>query len=198
MERSHDTEARRNDKIPCMGERIVLFDGHSLDGWRMAGPGSFELVDAVLETRGGMGLLWYSAQAFTDFVLDIDWQVARVEDNSGVFVRFPDAGDDPWVAVSEGYEIQIHDTAPEPIHQTGGIYSFAAPSMVASNPPGSWNHCSIECVGQQYVVVLNGVEVTRFTGSRGTEGFVGLQNHDPKSLVRFRRVIVTMATVPVR
>jgi hypothetical protein len=176
-----------------MGERVVLFDGHRPDGWRMAGPGSFELVDDVLESRGGMGLLWYSAQAFSDFVLDIDWQVVRVEDNSGVFVRFPDPAGDPWVAVNEGYEIQIHDTAPEPIHQTGGIYSFAAPSMVASNPPGAWNHYSIECVGQQYVVVLNGVEVTRFTGSRGTEGFVGLQNHDPKSLVRFRRVTVTTA-----
>jgi hypothetical protein len=93
--------------------------------------------------------------------------------------------------VNEGYEIQIHDTAPEPIHQTGGIYSFAAPSMVAPNPPGSWNHYSIECVGQQYAIVLNGVQVTRFTGSRGTEGFVGLQNHDPKSRVRFRRVTVS-------
>ena len=123
------------------------------DGWRMAGPGSFEVVDGALESRGGMGLLWYSARAFADFVLDLDWQVARVEDNSGVFVRFPDVGDDPWVAVNEGYEIQIHDTAPEPIHQTGGVYSFAAPSTVASNPPGSWNHFRIECVGQVYVVV---------------------------------------------
>jgi hypothetical protein len=69
-----------------MAERIVLFDGRGLGGWRMAGPGSFELVDEVLESRGGMGLLWYAAQAFTDFVLDIDWQVVRLEDNSGVFV----------------------------------------------------------------------------------------------------------------
>ena len=174
----------------------MLFDGRTLDGWQMAGPGSFELVDGVLETRGGMGLLWYSAQAFADFVLDIDWQAAQVEDNSGVFVRFPDPAGDPWVAVNEGYEIQIHDTAPEPIHQTGGIYSFAAPSMVASNPPGSWNHYSIACVGQQYAVVLNGQEVTRFTGSRRTAGYVGLQNHDPKSLVRFRRVTVTAFTEP--
>jgi len=184
-----------------MAERVVLFDGETAagqmpdgqmpDGWRMAGPGSFEVVDGALESRGGMGLLWYSARAFANFVLDLDWQVARVEDNSGVFVRSPEVGDDPWVAVNEGYEIQIHDTAPEPIHQTGGVYSFAAPSTVASHPPGSWNHFRIECVGQVYVVVLNDVEVTRFTGDRGTEGFVGLQNHDPRSLVRFRKVIVT-------
>jgi hypothetical protein len=62
---------------------------------------------------------------------------------------------------------------------------------VASHAPGSWNHFRIECVGQVYVVVLNDVEVTRFTGDHGTEGFVGLQNHDPQSRVRFRSVIVT-------
>ena len=138
-----------------------------------------------------MGLLWYAARSFDDFVLEVDWQVARTQDNSGVFVRFPDPGDDPWVAVHAGYEIQIHDTAPEPIRQTGGVYSFAAPTVVASNPPGSWNHFAIECVAQQYRVVLNGLEVTRFTGSRATEGFVGLQNHDADSVVRFRRVTVT-------
>jgi hypothetical protein len=174
-----------------MGERLVLFDGSATRGWRMAGPGSFELVDGALESRGGMGLLWYAERRFSDFVLDVDWQVTRAEDNSGVFVRFPDPGDDPWVAVHEGYEVQIHDTAGEPIHQTGGVYSFAAPSTVASNPPGSWNHYAIECVGQLYRVVLNGSTVTEFTGDRAMAGHVGLQNHDPRSLVRFRRVTAT-------
>ena len=173
------------------GEHLVLFDGSSLEGWRMAGPGSFELVDGVLESRGGMGLLWYAVRAFRDFVLDVHWQVTRREDNSGVFVRFPDPGDDPLTAVHGGYEIQIHDTAPEPIHQTGGVYSFEAPSMIASNPPGSWNHFAIACVGHEYAVTLNGAEVTRFTGSRASEGFVGLQNHDDASRVRFRRVSAT-------
>jgi hypothetical protein len=175
-----------------VGERLVLFEGSGTTGWRMAGPGGFDLVDGALEARSGMGLLWYAARAFRDFVLDVDWRVTRAEDNSGVFVRFPDPGDDPWAAVHGGYEVQIHDTAPEPIHQTGGIYSFAAPSAIATNPPGAWNHYTIECVGQRYTVVLNGLEVTRFTGSRAIEGHVGLQNHDARSVVCFRRVCVTM------
>jgi hypothetical protein len=174
-----------------VGERFVLFDGDSMDGWVMAGPGGFELADGALESRGGMGLLWYGARSFGDFTLDVHWQVQRVEDNSGVFVRFPDPGDDPWIAVHEGYEIQIHDTAPEPIHQTGGLYSFAAPAFVASNPPRAWNHLWIRCAGQQYEVALNGAVVTRFRGDRRTDGFVGLQNHDPQSRVRFRRVEAT-------
>jgi hypothetical protein len=173
-------------------ETVVLFDGSDLDGWRMAGPGGFDLVDGVLESRGGMGLLWYAARSFEDFVLDVHWQVVREEDNSGVFVRFPDPGDNPWIAVNEGYEIQIHDTAERAVHRTGAIYAFAAPTRPASNPPGTWNHFHIACTGQNYVVALNGAEVTRFTGGRRTEGFVGIQNHDADSVVRFRRLTVTV------
>jgi hypothetical protein len=138
-----------------------------------------------------MGLFWFTERRFANFVLDVDWQVSRVDDNSGVFVRFPDPGVDPWVAVDSGYEIQIHDTATEPTHQTGGVYSFAAPATVASNPAGCWNHYAIACVGQRSEVVLNGSAVTRVTGTRATVGHIGLQNHDARSVDRFRQVVVT-------
>jgi hypothetical protein len=175
-----------------MAETIVLFDGRGLDGWRMCGPGGFEVVDGVLETRGGMGLLWYAARELTDFVLDLDWAVTKPEDNSGVFLRFPDPGDDPWVAVDHGYEVQILDAADVPERSTGAIYRIAAPSRPASRPPGEWNHFRISVTGQRYRVELNGVEVVDFTGDRRTRGYVGLQNHDDDSLVRFRDVRVTV------
>jgi hypothetical protein len=37
-------------------------------------------------------------------------------------------------------------------------------------------------------VTLNGEVVNHYKGSRGAQGFIGLQNHDPKSIVRFRNV----------
>ena len=79
-----------------------LFDGRSLAGWRMAGEGRFVVGDGALETEGGMGLLWYTRRQFRDFILRVDWRVTQPDDNSGVFVRFPDPGDDPWVAVNQG------------------------------------------------------------------------------------------------
>ena len=108
-------------------------------------------------------------------------------DNSGVFVRFPDPGDDPWVGVNQGYEIQIDDLA-DPLHRTGAIYGFQAPITLASKPVGEWNTFDIRVVGQQYSVALNGTPVTEFTGDRHLEGFVGLQNHDPSSRVAFRDI----------
>ena len=39
-----------------------IFDGKTLDGWKMAGEGRFIVaeLDATLQSEGGMGLLWYS------------------------------------------------------------------------------------------------------------------------------------------
>jgi hypothetical protein len=174
-----------------MGHRsdYVLFGGAVLQGWRMCGPGRFDLVDGVLESRGGMGLLWYAERQFADFVLTVDWRVARSEDNSGVFLRFPDPGDDPWSAVRDGYEVQIHDAGARPEERTGAIYRRAAPQVDPPlNPPGEWNRLEVRVRGQQYQVAVNDREVTSFRGEKGLSGYIGLQNHDEASRVRFRDV----------
>ena len=168
-----------------------LFDGATLDGWQEAGPGGFNVVDGMLQSFGGMGLLWYTKKQFGDFILKVDWKVLHFSDNSGVFVRFPDPGNDPWSAVNNGYEIQIDDVgAPDgnQIRKTGAIFDFAAPTKIASNPVGEWNFYEIHAVGQAYTVILNGSEVTDFVGSRTMKGYVGLQNHDDTSTVTFRNV----------
>jgi len=168
-----------------------LFDGATMDGWQQAGPSGFSVVDGMLQSSGGMGLLWYTMKQFGDFVLKVEWKVLHIDDNSGVFLRFPDPGNDPWVAVNNGYEVQIDDVgAPDGamIHKTGAIFNFAAPAKVASNPPGEWNLFEIHAFGQSYRVILNGSEVTDFTGSRSTKGFVGLQNHN--GTVTFRSVTI--------
>jgi hypothetical protein len=111
-----------------------------------------------------MGLLWYTKEKYKDFVLKVDWKISRGNDNSGVFVRFSDPDNDPIIAVNTGYEIQIDDMAMQdgnPLHKTGAIYNFAAPSnaAVASKPVGQWNTFEIEVIGQKYRVMLNGEKV---------------------------------------
>jgi hypothetical protein len=166
----------------------ILFDGSGVKGWKQAGPGSLELKDGVLTTKGGMGLFWNEA-AFGDFILLLDWKSAKPEANSGVFVRFPDPGNDPWVAVHKGYEIQICDPAPAK-HRTGSVYSFQDATEVPTKPAGEWNHYEIRAEGQRYTVRVNGKPVCDYTGDRGLEGRIGLQNHDDGSVVGFRNVRV--------
>lgn len=173
-----------------LGTEVLWNGGDPLEqGWEMAGPGAFVVEDGALKATGGMGLLWYAAEAFEDFELELEWQVEDPSDNSGVFVRFPAAGGDPWVAVNGGYELQISDLD-GPRHDTGSVYSFQGSLDVPTKPPGEWNHYRIRVVGQHYHVEVNGVVVNDFIGERGFAGHIGLQNHDDGSPVRFRNVTV--------
>jgi len=173
------------------GKWIELFNGTDLTGWRHAGPGEFKVEDGALETRGGMGLLWYEMRTFRDFKLQIEWKVANKCNNSGIFVRFPEKSDDPWYSVNNGYEIQIDDCDKKGLkYQTGSVYSFSPATKVASKPAGQWNLYEITVVGQHYTIVLNGEKVNEFDGERGREGYIGMQNHDILSLVSFRHIRV--------
>ena len=137
---------------------------------------------------------WAYKRKFKDFILELEWRASTRRDNSGVFVRFPNPGDDPYIAVRYGYEIQIDDLAQpdgKPIHGTGAIYDFAAPSIMSSNSIGQWNSLQIMAEKQRYTVAANGIIViSNFTGNRSLEGYIGLQNHDNRSKVFFKNIKV--------
>ena len=170
---------------------------YTKQGWNHYGPGYFELdpESGVLTSHGGMGLFWYAARQYGDFVLELEFRCGDERTNSGVFVRVPE------VPVSDDYiyhafEIQIDDSG-EGIHQTGAAYDAEAPSHKASNPPGEWNHYRISFLGSRIRVEVNGEEVLNWEAEpRGKvedlspRGYIGLQNHDDRSPVYFRNIFV--------
>lgn len=171
----------------------TILDGANLYGWKMCGPGSFTPAKSMIISKGGMGLLWYAKKKFRDFILRAHWKTTAWDDNSGIFVRFADPDDDPWIAVNTGYEIQIYDAEPldgNATHRTGAVYNFAPPSTFASKKAGEWNTFEIHAIGQKYIVNLNNKRVTEFTGNRQLEGYIGLQNHDAKSRVCFGKIAI--------
>ncbi|HEX6358437.1 ThuA domain-containing protein [Actinophytocola sp.] len=178
---------------PDAGYR-ALYDGTSLDGWKQSGPGSFvQQDDCTILSTGGMGLLSFDEE-FNAYSLKLDWKVAG-DDNSGIFVGYPEPGDDPWVAVNQGYEIQI-DATDSPDRTTGSIYSFQSADIPARDaalkPPGQWNSYEIVVVGQTIKVHLNGVLINSFVSTDPardlTQGFVGIQNHGNGDDVSFRHI----------
>lgn len=170
---------------------------YSKHGWNHYGPGYFELDEGtgVLKSHGGMGLFWYSAKEYGDFVLELDFMCDDEATNSGVFLRVPGVpSSDDYIYHS--FEIQIND-AGEGIHRTGAVYDAEAPSEGASVPPGEWNHFKITFVGDHIEVELNGVKVVDWDAEpRGkvmdfaARGYIGLQNHDERSTVYFRNIFV--------
>lgn len=157
-----------------------LLDEPRLKEWVQCGPGRFDVRDGVATGIGGMGLWWYKARTFRNFVLRGEYlQESGGNSDSGIFVRFPDPGDQPAAAVRGGHEFEIGDNASASKHGTGAVYPFQGPTWLPVKPPGEWNAYEITCVGRTYDFRLNGHLVNRYVDDqdRPLEGYVGLQNY---------------------
>jgi hypothetical protein len=183
----------------------TIFNGENMDGWKMVGPGEFKLVNGELVTHGGMGLLWYTREKFGDCRIRVVFKPTTPQDNSGVFIRIPEAPTDPWYAVHNGYEVQIANGGSE-WHRTGTIYSMSKAKSDVRARVNEWNTLVITLDGKRTRVTLNGELVTDFNEGdpvpprtkdyeperreRPVRGYIGLQNHDDKARVHFRSVAV--------
>jgi hypothetical protein len=182
-----------------------IFDGSSLNGWKHVGPGEFILKDGVIETQGGMGLLWYEPEKFGNTKIRVVFKTTGPRDNSGVYIRMAEKPPDPWYGVHNGYEVQI-DGAGDDWHCTGAIYSLSKVTKRNQKTAGEWNTMEIELKGPVTTVYLNGEKVNEFDqrqpvperkqwyepvrGPRADVGYIGLQNHDGNSKVTFKEVSV--------
>ena len=181
----------------------TLFNGADLDGWEQVGPGRFVLVEGVLRSEGGMGLLWYARQTFADVVLEIEFKLGSEDANSGVFVRIPHPPETPWDAVHGGYEVQIDENGDDH-HRTGVLYSLTRARVRPSLE--EWNTLRITLAGDRTRVEVNGSLVTDHRegdetperrhdyepkrGPRPITGYIGLQNHGAGDEVYFRSIRV--------
>lgn len=182
-----------------------LFNGKDLSGWQMVGPGRFVVENGLMKTEGGMGLLWHTGEKLGHCTIRVVYRTASEHANSGVVIRLPEAPPDPWYAVHNGYEVQI-DAGGDEWHTTGALYSLSKVTRRAQKPQGEWNTMEITLDGQTTVVRLNGEVVNTFRGDqpvperkqwfepvrgpRPDAGYIGLQNHDARSVVFFREVSV--------
>jgi hypothetical protein len=195
----------------------TLFDGIDTSKWRMStirggdqgSPGGFALVDGVLESVPGddIGLYWCTVPTPPNFILKLEWRPWFAQDNSGVFIRFPNPETfvpqhqnerykrTAYIGVHCGLEVQIDQQDSDPQRRTGAIYSFQAPfdpNNIPVKPVGQWNVYEIHVQDQTYKVILNGQEITVFTYAAGSEAmfperalpstaavprYIGLQTH---------------------
>ncbi len=137
---------------PNPGTVIQLFDGLTLANWRMAGRGTFHVIDGALQSVPSfdLGLLWCTTPMPQNYRLELEFLVRTFQTNSGVFVRFrnPESTgyyNPAWSAVfmpgmsavPSGFEVQIDNTgAPDglPKHRTGAIYAVNYPGDPNPDP----------------------------------------------------------------
>jgi Domain of Unknown Function (DUF1080) len=187
-----------------------LFNGKDLNGWKHVGKGGMTVENGIIQTHGGMGLLYWDGSKLGDCVIRVVFRMRDKNDNSGVFVRVPIAPTEPWMPVHYGYEVQI-DNNPEAggedeYHVTGTLYSLTKPKARPGKPGPEWNTMEITLDGPRTKVSLNDVEVTDYTegeatpekkfdfeperGLRPNYGYIGLQNHGDDDVVFFKEVAV--------
>ena len=186
-----------------------LFNGMDLSGWEQVGPGEFVVEKGLLKTVGGMGMILYPAEEFSNIIIRVVYKVEDNDCNSGVFIRLPEKPSDEWVAVNTGYEVQIDNGTRHvggDYHCTGVLYSLTKAKAHPQKKHGRWNTMEITMEGQRTIVYVNGELVTDFMegdevpaktrdfepdrGPRPGSGYIGLQNHDAKSTVYFKECSV--------
>jgi hypothetical protein len=187
------------------GDWKQLYNGKDLTGWKHVGPGQMVVEKGLLKTEGGMGLLYYTGEKIGNATLRVVFKTAGKEANSGVYIRLPEPPPDSWYGVHNGYEVQI-DARGDEWHCTGAIYSLSKVIKQNQKPAGEWNTMEIVFKGQETIVMLNGEKVNDFfgyqtvparkqwfepqRGPRPDVGYIGLQNHDARSIVYFKEVSV--------
>ena len=186
-----------------------LFNGKDLSGWEQVGPGKFVVEDGKLKTEGGMGMILFPSEKFSNVVIRVVYTVKDNDANSGVFIRLPEKPADEWEAVNKGYEVQIDNGTRHvggEYHCSGVLYSLTKAMSHPQKKPGEWNTLEITLDGPRTIVVLNGEKVTDFKegdavpaktrdfeperGPRPLTGYIGLQNHDDLSVAYFKEIAI--------
>lgn len=175
-----------------------LFDGKTLDGWKVADfPKAFKVEDGLI-VAGGTPLthLYYVGPVqnakFKDFELKAEVKT-RPKGNSGIIfhTEFQDKG-----FPNKGFEFQINNTGSDKAFRTGSIYPAKPMNRVVAKDD-EWFECYLVVRGNKVTLKVNGeitVETTlpheAKTGRTLASGTFAIQGHDPGSIVYFRSIRV--------
>jgi len=175
-----------------------LFSGKDLTGWVKMFGGEWTVEDGALVGRNGTnwttnpehsGSWLRTEKEYGDFVLELEYAI-NTNGNSGIHFRSALTKNPSFT----GYEMQIVDDAGRDPRKsgTGSLYDVVAPARNMSKPAGQWNHVRITCKGNRIQVNLNGEDIVDLpNASRSARGFIGLQNHDARSVIKYRNIRIT-------
>jgi len=175
----------------------TLFNGRNLTGWVVMHDGDWRVEEGVL--IGSHGTNWSTnpeksgswlrtEKQYSDFTLELEY-VINEGGNSGIFIRSALEKNPAFT----GHECQIladHGSPPTK-HGTGSLYDVVAPAKNMAKPADEWNQVKIVTKGRRIQITLNGEPIIDYETDRLARGYLGLQNHDGRSLVKFRNLRIT-------
>lgn len=183
------------------GEWVPLFDGKSMDGWKIAeNPDSFQVVDGVIKVDGPRAHAFYVGEVnnadFKNFEFKADI-MTMPKANSGIFFHtaYQEKG---WP--DKGYEVQVNQTHSD-WRKTGSLYSFNDVKEIYVEDK-EWYTQHIIVKGDHVTVKVNGETVMEYVESEDKDrpenagakkidrGTFALQAHDPESVIYYKNIMV--------
>jgi hypothetical protein len=178
-----------------------LFNGENLKGWAGATE-NYEVVDGAIRCKSGKGGVLHTAEKYSDFVVELEFQVPP-GGNNGLAIRYSGENDPAYYGMCE---LQVLDNdspkygSLDPRQYHGSAYGMVPAARGYTRPAGQWNFQRVTVRGSTVKVELNGntildtdlATVTEFMGGKPhpgkdlPEGFFGFAGHsDP---VMFRNI----------
>jgi hypothetical protein len=174
-----------------------LFNGKDLTGWKThpKNPGKWRVEDGILIGSGPASHLFSERGDYENFRFRVEVAIGD-KSNSGQYFRtkfgpgFPD-----------GYEAQINSTHGDRI-KTGSLYPARlklnkgdAQKLIVTDilvKPNEWFTQEVIARGKHIVIKVNDKTTVDFVDEHNnfTKGHFALQQHDPGSTVKFRKIEV--------
>jgi len=176
-----------------------LFDGKSLDGWKInESPETFAVRDGEIVVNGPRAHLFYEGPVNSHDFKNFEFKaevLTKPGSNSGIY--FHTEFGPGWPA--KGYEVQVNNTHKD-VKKTGGLYGIKDVLEIPAKD-NEWFTEEIIVRGKHIVTKVDGktlvdwtepegFDAKAFPGRKVDHGTFALQGHDPKSEVHFRNIRV--------
>jgi hypothetical protein len=164
---------------------IKMFDGKTLEGWKAnESPESWTVENGAIVGRGAVSHLFYMKEQCTDCEFKAEIRLAAGS-NSGMYFRTAFGPGFP-----KGYEAQVNNTHRDPV-KTGSLYNFVKVFDQLIQDDTWWTQ-HIIVKGNHIVIKVNDKVVVDHVDEKNTftKGYLALQQHDPKSVVQYRNLMM--------
>ncbi len=182
-------------------EWIPLFDGQTLNGWKVSeNPATFSVADGAIVVNGPRAHLFYDGDVnghdFKNFELKVD-VMTFPGSNSGIYfhTQFQEKG-----FPSIGHEVQVNVSHTD-WRRSGSVYGVVNVDTVPVKD-NQWYTQHIIVKGNTVRILIDGKLIFEYTepatgieprtGRAISRGTFALQGHDPKSKVLFRNIRVKL------
>ncbi|MFV1965282.1 MAG: DUF1080 domain-containing protein [Pirellulaceae bacterium] len=165
------------------GEPVRLFDGSSLDHWKVIACEA-EIVDGAILLKSGNGLV-QTKKCYGDYTFTFEWKALHPELwDSGIYFRYDEVPEGrPW---PRKYQVNLRR------NMEGDLVGFEDAQNELPVKPHEWNRFELTVKGKTASLKVDGKLAWEATGLEQKEGHIALQAEIPGGgQFLFRNISIT-------